>query len=191
MRISTIYEQWFPFPANLFFFLRSASIAVSKTPLKDKPFGSVWLFHRPKFRAYNFPKELSADRWSGMCSVRRSFLSTSFLHLSSSPLGLSIKPYGSSIHSCAMNGVCFDCRKLNLWLLSYICLCWFGWRNTEVPTWKPQAFTNLTGISRYDTDRNLLTLMRWGKRVHPSSLTRDHPGSSSVGWEQLCHHPLP
>lgn len=61
-----------------------------------------------KIRAYCFPKCLSAARRSSVCSIRRSFLFTSFLPLSSSPLGLSIKHYGSSICS----GVPWICRTV-------------------------------------------------------------------------------
>lgn len=61
-----------------------------KTSLKDKQSGPVWLFHRSKFRAFLFPKELSAARQSGVWSTLRSFLSTPF-----SPCHL--HPHGSSI----------------------------------------------------------------------------------------------
>lgn len=37
---------------------------------------------------------------------------------------------------------------------------------------------------------NLFTLKRWAKRVHPSSLSQNHPLSSAMGWEQLCHPAL-
>lgn len=97
--VSAASEQRFLFPPLTCFFLRSASIAINKTSLKDKQFGPVWLFCRPKFRANCCPKELSAARRSSVCSVCRSFLFTSFFPLSSSPLGLSIKPYGSGVCS--------------------------------------------------------------------------------------------
>lgn len=52
-RISDISEQQVPLPTEpVFFFLRSAAIAINKPSLKDKQFGPIRLSHRPAFRAH-------------------------------------------------------------------------------------------------------------------------------------------
>jgi len=150
-------------PCLTCFFLRSASIAVSQISLKDKQFGPVWLFHRPKFRAYCFPKELSAARPSSVCSVHRSFLFTSLLPCHPHHLVCQ-----SDLMGPVFAQVCHECVTLRLQKrghtvtaeLRLSMLLWLGKSSMPITlAYNTLSFYkhHLTRISVCGTNRNLLS----------------------------------